>query len=180
MKTIEQQVADTILQNPTDEITIGERAYPIGQPTPATLILVSGLVSQLPDMDANSDNVLAEVLVKAKDCRIIGKILAALILGAKRIKENRKIQVTAEYTEKRWSWKKFRTETIRHKEVSYEGEYQYLSKQVLDECTTEQLRELITRRLLEMQVADFFALTTSLSAINLLKRTKEVETAFGD
>ena len=72
MKTIEQQVADTILQQPTDEITIGGRTYPIGQPTPATLIMVSGLVSQLPEMDPKSDNILVEVLAKAKDCRIIG------------------------------------------------------------------------------------------------------------
>ena len=180
MKTIEQQVADTILQQPTDEITIGGRTYPIGQPTPATLIMVSGLVSQLPEIDPKSDNILVEVLAKAKDCRIIGKVLAALILGAKRIKENNKIKVTIEHVEKRWSWTKFRVETIRHKEVNYESEYQYLAKQVLEECTVEQLRELLTRRLLEMQVADFFAVTTSLCVTNLLKRTKEVETASGD
>ena len=88
--------------------------------------------------------------------------------------------MTIEHVEKRWSWAKFRVETIRHKEVNYESDYQYLAKQVLEECTVEQLRELLTRRLLEMQVADFFAVTTSLSVTNLLKRTKEVETASGD
>lgn len=173
-KTIEEQVADTILQQP-DEITIGGRTYPIGQPTPATLIMVSGLVSQLPEMDANADNILIEVLAKAKDCRIIGKVLAALILGAKRIKENHKIKV--EHTGKRWSWKHFRFVSNK---PTYESEYQYLSKQVLDECTVEELRELITKRLLNMQVADFFGITTSLCVANLLKATKEVETQSGD
>ena len=180
MKTIEQQVADTILQNPTDEIIIGGRTYPIGQPTPATLIMISGLVSQLPEMDANADNILIEVLAKAKDCRIIGKVLAALILGAKRIKENRKIKFVVEHTERRWSWKHLCFKNTTRKEVTYEPEYQYLSKQVLDECTVEQLRELLTRRMLEMQVADFFAVTTSLCVTNLLKRTKEVAIASGD
>lgn len=46
-KTLEEKVADTILQK-SDEITIGEKTYKIAPPTTATLILASEAVSRLP------------------------------------------------------------------------------------------------------------------------------------
>ena len=49
-----------------------------------------------------------------------------------------------------------------------------LAKKILDKYTPSDLLEGLTVILQESQVADFFALTTSLSAISLLKKTKEV------
>ena len=46
-KTIEQQVSDTILQQPT-EIQVGEKKYSVAPPSIATLILVSKEISKLP------------------------------------------------------------------------------------------------------------------------------------
>ena len=47
-KTIEQQVAEAILQKATTTIQIGDTAYELAPPTPATLILISELVAGLP------------------------------------------------------------------------------------------------------------------------------------
>lgn len=107
---------------------------------------------------------LIEVLGKAKDMALIGKIAATLILGAKRIKERRYV-----YGKNRWFGVAKRTLEI-----------DYLSERILDEVTNETLVNLVSKRLGKMQIGDFFQLTASLSEANLLKRTKEAETASGE
>ena len=47
-RTIEQVVAAAILEKATTEIEIGDKVYKIADPTTATLILVSELISTLP------------------------------------------------------------------------------------------------------------------------------------
>ena len=180
MDNLEKIVTDTILQRAADVITIDGKEYPIASPTPATLILISEQVSTMPDIDKDAKDIVCEVLGKAKDFSVIGHIAAILILGAKRIKEHRIVESTYNVIAKKWSWKKFRyvmtTETLTKKAV----EVDYLAERILDEVTNGTLCKLISKRLYEMQLTDFFVLTTSLSGANLLKRTREVETAFGD
>lgn len=181
MDNLEKIVTDTILQRAADVITIDGKEYPIAPPTPATLILISEQVSTMPDIDKDAKDIVSEVLGKAKDFSIIGHIAAILILGAKRIKEHRIVESTYNVIAKKWSWKKFRyvmtTETLTKKAV----EVDYLAERILDEVTNGTLYELVEKRLKQMQIWDFFVLTTSLSEANLLKSTREVEeTAFGD
>lgn len=173
MENIEKKVADAILQN-SDKLVLEGKEYPVCSATPATLIMISEVVSELPVvMDRQSDNILMEVLSKAKDLKLIGRIAAVLILGAKRIKENRKI-IISEY--RHWSWKKFRYVTTS-KEVS---ELDYVSDIILDNVSSALLLKIVGKRLSLMQIGDFFELTTSLSEVNLLRRTKEVvQTASG-
>lgn len=177
METLEKKVADAILERASDSITIDGKEYPIAPPSPATLILVSELVATMPIVKKDTENALYEVLSTAKDLSVIGKIAATLILGAKRIKEHRKVAVANTEQAKRWSWRKFRF--VYSKSESVE-ELDYLAEKILEEVTPATLLKVVIKRIGNMQIMDFFELTTSLSAANLLKRTKEVGTAFGD
>lgn len=154
-KTIEGRAAETLLQKP-ERIKVAGVEFDVCQPTPATLILVSGLISEMPHIESNPENVVYEVLKTAKDCQIIGKIAATLILGAKRINERRKIKTGLFGLKKSL-------------------EVDWLAKTLMEDYTTKQLSRLVTERLEGMQIGDFFGLTASLSAVNLLRSTRPEE-----
>lgn len=167
-KTIEQQVAEAILQKATTTIQIGDTAYELAPPTPATLILISELVAGLPAINKNTTDILGETLRTARDSKAIGKIAATLILGAKRIREARTVTIA---THRRWSWRRMRFVTTEETMP----ELDYVARAILEEVHTATLAQAIGSRLLDMQVGDFFGLTTSLSETNILKPTREVE-----
>jgi hypothetical protein len=175
MDNLEKLVTDTILQRASESIVIDGVEYPITPPTPATIILISKFASTLPVVNRSADNILYEVLVTAKDCSVIGKIAATLLLGAKRVKENRHVYLEETTEKRRWSWAKMsyiveKTTTTIDKGL----ELDYFAERILDEVTTETLLRIVSKRLGMMQIGDFFELTTSLSEANQLKRTKEV------
>ena len=181
-KTIEQQVAEAILQQATTSIEIDGHTFEVAPPSPATLILVpihshprlSATTSQMTAIDKKTDNILFETLRTAKDADVIGKIAATLILGAKRIREARQITVA---TKRTWSWRKMRFVT---EDVTM-PEFDFLTRAILEEISPATLSQVISQRFLDMQVADFFGLSTSLSEINITRRTREVEeTASGE
>lgn len=173
-KTIEEKTADAILERPVSSVTVGGHTFQVQPPTPATLILVSALTSRLPPIRRHPDNILAEVLRTAKDSEVLGRIAAALILGAKRIKENRTMKRNV--PGRRWSWRRFRLEP----RVLVGNEYDCLADLLLEEKSTQELATLTAKLLGMMEIGDFFLLTTSLSAANQIRATKEVETASGD
>ena len=74
-KTIEQKTAGAILEKPV-EIVIGGKTYQAAPPSTATLILVSEAVSQLPKIALDAEKIVEETLSVAKDCRILGEIVA--------------------------------------------------------------------------------------------------------
>lgn len=167
-KTLEQQVVDTILQRKTTSLEIDGRTYEIPAPTPATIMLVSEETSKMPLINKETKSIFLETLRTARDCKAIGRIAAILVLGAKRIRENRQVVISET---KKWSWRHFRftknQETMR--------ELDFVAMRIMEDITPATLNETITKRLMEMQLGDFFGLTTSLSEINTLARTKEVE-----
>lgn len=156
METIEKKVADAILQR-EQVITLENKKFKVAPPTAATLIMLSECVCELPTF--TNDNVLSDVLHNAKETKPLGKALAIMILGAKRIKENKHVRVGL-----------FKRET----------ELEWLTNHILNNLTITQLATLITERLAQMQIGDFFALTASLNAANITKPTREAETAFGE
>lgn len=175
MESIEKKVTDAILQRSSLNLEIEGKVYPIAPATPATLILVSELVAEMPEIKTDAENLLFETLRTAKDCKVIGSIVATLILGAKRIKENNVITVPHRIQTSCFSWKKFRR-VASYKTVNKEmTELEYLSDIILENCTPSVISEIVSKRLLDMGISDFFGLTTSLSAANLIKRTREVE-----
>lgn len=178
-KTIEQQVADAILQQPVGKVRLRGVDYPVNHPSPATLIMVSALCSDLPPIDGKG-NVLTEVLRTASGCKVVGQIVATLILGAKRIKEGRMVETTRR-SAKKCFWRRllgrFDTLSTVTEKVA---EIDYLAEILLEDFTPSQLRELAQRLFFYSEVVDFFGLTTSLSVANLLRSTREVVTASGE
>ena len=168
-KTIEEQAAQTILQEP-EEITVGGKNYTMAPPSVATLILVSALVSRLPHLHLNDKKVIEETLAVAKDCQVLGDIAATLILGAKHVND---IEETRHKRKRRHLWGLFcTTETT----ITTETKKERLSRELLEDTTPRELHNIIAQSLLKMQVGDFFGLTTFLTEINLMRQTK-VETA---
>lgn len=172
-KTLEQQVADTILQRRTTSLEIGGHVYDIPAPTPATIMMVSEEAAKMPQISKNPKSIFNETLRTARHCGAVGRIAAILVLGAKRIRENRRVVVAER---RRWSWRKLRLTTERETV----GELDFVAGRIMEDITPATLNEAVTRRLMEMQLGDFFGLTTSLSEINTLAATREVEpTAHG-
>ncbi len=173
-KTIEEKVAKSILETDFETIEIGARKYTYGKPTLATIIMVSELVSKLPTYtrEVDSAGVVHAVMQGAKDERVIGEILACLILGAKRIKERRLIDL--EPTEVNHGWRFWRLWRKKPQKVL---EYDYVAQEALDNLTVNDAVKIISQRLGRHNISGFFALTTSLKTeANMLAPTKtEVE-----
>lgn len=167
-QTIEQKVASAILERNVSEIEIEGKVYGIAPPSIATLILVSEIISTLPIVKGGvpKDKILYSVLHYAKSFRPLGDLAATLILGARGLTEERvkEIEETRLYGLIRR--KKRIMETVDKKAE--------LSKLILENVRPSVLFDCIVRRLDDMEVGDFFAITTSLSEVNILKPTKEV------
>lgn len=172
--TIEQSVADAILQH-RSSIEIDGKAYEIASPTPATLILVSALISTLPRIEKNPKDILQEVLRTAKDYSIIGEIAAILILGAKRVEEKCIVETDEFIIKKVFSWRKLKYKSVAKKTAKEVLEKDALSHALLYNCNIDVISKIIATRLKDMQVSSFFAVTTSLYEVNLISPTKEVE-----
>ncbi|MEG2493996.1 MAG: hypothetical protein RSF94_07780 [Rikenellaceae bacterium] len=154
-KKIENKVADTILQEP-QEVEVGGVKYSVAPPTTATLIRVSELVSEMPHIKMTSKNILYEVLNVAKDCRVIGDIIAVLILGDKNRIERK---IVAKYNFLGMSF-------CRQAK---------LAEELLQNTSPKELNTLAIQLLMNMEISDFFGLSTSLIEVNLIKPTRGVE-----
>ena len=166
-QTIESKVASAILERPVAAIEIEGVEYKIAPPSIATLILVSEVVSTLPIVrETEKEDMVASVLHHAKDYRALGDLLAILILGAKGLSETitRTIQESRLYG----LVKRDRIETVV---IDRKSE---LSKLILENVKPSVMLKLIVKRLRDLEVGDFFGITTSLSEANILKATKEV------
>lgn len=163
-KTLEQRAAETLLQKGKD-VTIGGKTYRIAPPSIATLILVSEAISHLPAVKTDTEQVTEEVLARAGGSAPIGDALAAFILGAKRIREQ---EEEAAAFRRRW-WQR------RKRAVAPAmSEREALARTILEELTPRETFALFASVLREMQLTDFFGLTTFLSDVNLLRATREV------
>lgn len=160
--TIEKQVSDAVLQEPT-KITLGDKVYTVARPSAGTIIEVSKYIATLPiaPFIESENEVLSYVLAYAKDCEAIGDIAAILILGRKGLIATRQ-RVTKHFF---GLYKK--VETF---EVNQQKE---LAQELLDDCTNEELLTLISQTLEMQHIAFFFSVITSLNEANILRRTKE-------
>ena len=162
-KTIEQRVGEAVLQTPR-EIEVANRTFIVAPPSVATLLLVSEGISILPQIPLNKDKIVEEVLFVAKDCRVLGDIVATLMLGSKHLTE-------AVSVEKKWFFGLFKSTAT--KTIDRKAE---LAKWLLDELSPTELYRLFFELIKDFQLGDFFGLTTFLIGINLLRPTKVVET----
>lgn len=175
METVEQKVAREVLQQPED-IKVGGKTYKVYPPSTATLILASEAISQLPQLKLDQEKLAEDSLYAAKECRMLGEIVAIFLLGAKHLTETVKAPQTKE---KRlfWGLLRFKRTVLVEQVIDRKAE---LARQLLEELTPRELHNLTGQLLNRMQLADFFGLTTFLIEINLLRQTKvEETTAFG-
>ena len=157
-KTIERKTAETILQSPF-EVKVGEKSYRVAPPCAATLMMVSALIPEMPEMDIEG-NKLYESLSFAKDCDVVYKIVATLIIGAKAIRDerNRKPAVG------RWFTK------------PQKSSVDVLAEELKYECTNTEVYDIVSRILTEgMGVNDFFALSASLREISLIQTLRAAD-----
>lgn len=166
-KTIEQTVAETILEQPF-EVKVGEKSYQVASASTATLILVSEAISQLPHIALDTEKVVEETLSVAKDCRILGDIAAILILGAKNITEKKKVP---QIKEKRHMCGLIRRPYTVEVEITIDKKAE-LAKELLEDVSPRELNLIVSQILSRMQIADFFGLTTFLAELNLLHPRK--------
>lgn len=145
-KTIEQKVSDVILEK-SSTIKIKDREFEVAAPTLATLIRISDLISTLPKVEMDKNDYISESLKIAKDCSVISEIVATMIVGVDTPKAR-----------------------FYQKPIIEE-----LSEFISKKCTIVELKELIVQLILMLEIPSFFAFTTSLIEINLIKRTREVD-----
>lgn len=166
-QTIESKVAAAILEKPIATIELEGVKYNIAPPSISTLILVSEIVSTLPQVDdVPNDKIVYSALHHAKDFKQLGNIVAVLILGAKGLTDT----VTRKVVKKRF-FGLIKSETEETVTIDRKAE---LAKIVLDNIRPSVMLNIIVRRLNDLEIGDFFGITTSLSETNLLKPTKEV------
>lgn len=166
-KTIENKVASAILEKPVACIELEGRMYDIAPPSIATLILVSEIVSELPEVEpVSKDKVVFWVLQNAKNYRALGDFAAVLILGAKGLTET----ITKKAVKKRW-FGLGKAEIEEKITVDRKAE---LSRIILENVRPSVLFNIIVKRLNDLEIGDFFGITTSLAEVNLLRPTKEV------
>ena len=165
-KTIESKVAATILQQPI-EVNIGSDVYNVAPPSVATLILASEAAARMPQISLDENKIIDEALAVARYCRPIGEFAAILILGAKGLKGV--MEVEEEQTRCVFGVRYGKRKVKR--QVEYDAK-QELAARLLEELTPRELYQLIARLLQQMQIGDFFGVTTFLTEINLLRPTK--------
>ena len=180
-KTMQARVADEALER-DEAITIGGVTYNVAPPSTATLILVSEAVAELPEMRLDSESLVTDMIREAKNCRPIGKAVATLITGAKRIKKDAEMRELAMAIKKEEDEKPLLKRLFQKKDEEKEALIRLLDEKPLIETLSDELlyappaelqaamAALITR----MQLGDFFGLTTFLNGINMTRPTREV------
>lgn len=155
----EARAADTLLQRPF-QVKAGDMTFTVPAPTVATVIAVSGLISRIPETAfSDDDKVLPAVLAHASECSALGDIAAMLILGEK------------EYNAP-VDGKDGPVGRILRRRAARRTKGGELAKRLVQGLTPAQLNRAVTEILVHTEVSDFFALTTFLTGVNCLRRTK--------
>lgn len=162
-QTVESRTAEAILQKP-QQITICSETYQAAPPSIATLILVSEAVAEMPNIRLDTENIVTESLYIAKDCRVLGDIIAILILGATNLCSTKIIET-----------KHLFGLITKHKEVTVDNKAA-LAKKILEKLSPREISEMFTKLMSGMELAFFFGITTSLTEINLLRQTRNAKT----
>lgn len=164
--TTEKKVADALLQR-EQEITLSGKVYKVAPPSMATLILVSERLAELPDelfsATGDDENLTIEALRSARYARPIGKAIATLILGAKRIRRDNLLS---------W-WLRWLKQASRLDSVALK---------VLESYPPSELSSVFLQLVSRMEVGDFFALTAFLQGLRVTQPTREAgdnQTAHG-
>lgn len=164
-KTQEQRVADAVMQAPV-EVTVGATTYEVAPPTLATLISVSEIVSHLPRLpEVENGDIITSALSYASECESLGLLAATLILGA------REAKVPA-VSERPSSLLSRVLRLVRRERTPKVTRGEVLAREILETLSPVELQAVVSDVLKRMEISNFFALTTFLNAVNLLRPTK--------
>lgn len=155
---IENMVADSINGNPI-MIKFRGKDMEIPRPTLGTLIEASKYIAKLPEFDVKTEANAAvqQTLSIAKDCDKIPEILAILMLGKKDMRRAIRIFGMTVY------------KVDRVKKLAAE----------IENMTSQEIAEILVAIFSAMDCGFFLGIITSLQGINMLKKTKNETTAFG-
>lgn len=171
LTTIESRVASAILERNVASIDIDGTRYDIAPPTLATLILASEIISTFPVVDATKidrENRIYSALQNARHYRRIGELIGVLILGAKNVNGERETTSVSRHL--------FGLIRRRKTVVTKCNRAVELGEKIMMNVRPSVIYELIVKLLQQNEITTFFAITTSLSAANILKPSKEVVT----
>lgn len=157
--TQEQNTATEMLQQER-KIEVGGYEYSISSPTLATLIMASAEISNLPSDGLDREHIVEDVLRNAHKYSNLGRIVAIMIIGAKKSQERKNARI-------------FGLELpFKKKETRADS----LGRKLMNRHTASELTEIMMECVKRMECGDFFALSTFLAGANMLKATKVGET----
>lgn len=139
-----RKAAETLIESPI-KIKIGADEVIVRRPTLRTLVAVSAEINKMPELKLKEGAEIQSVIQYARYCETIADIFALLIVGAR-----------------------------KHVNFVHRIRLWRMRERILDKYTPKALESALGALFAEMELADFFALTTSLTGINLTKPTVEV------
>jgi len=147
-RTTERKVADTVLQRPK-KIKIGGKDYRLARMTFATVVEMSAAISEIPETIAESkENLVASTLHSAKDYGSTPRVIAVAMCGTWLLMLGRFGH---------WLFRLL----VRRKAVRLGAKHSPMEL------------NLAAQQLIQhAELGDFFALTTFLAGINMIKATK--------
>lgn len=146
MSTIQQNVAKVILQKPIS-VTLGGRAYKVAPPSIGTLIEVSAMLGEMPELQLDPSDILGGVLRHARDSKYLTDICAMLVLG---VREAR----------------------VKPLKIIGKTRLERLSERLYRSATPEEIGIAVSEILTNLGVKDFFDISIFLQGLNVTKPTK--------
>ena len=161
MIATETLIKETVLQE-EKTVKVGDREYKFKPPTIATLTRVSAAVAKIPGLNLDAEKALAESFYMADFAKNICDAIAILILGSKglEVEVEKKVKILG---------------FIPFKETIIELRKEELSHYIFENIEFKELNELLSILIGGMNLAFFFGIINSLSEINLLRKTREIE-----
>ena len=154
-KKTEQKVADALLERKI-QVKVGAKVYEAPAPTLGTLVMVSELIAELPELETKED--VAAIFRNIRHSGLIARICAIFIIGAKAVKNE---QISSE--NKLRNLLRFRGPRTA---------VDALAEEILDNCTPADTSRIVANLTEASNLEDFFQLSTFLQEVNLTKPTK--------
>lgn len=170
-KKVEKKVADTLLER-TIQVKVGAKVYEAPAPTLGTLVMVSELIADLPEVETKKD--VAAMFRNIRHGRKIARICAVFILGAKKIlgkygMDEMPLHPSGDpYGLHALSFR------LRHRPQMRAVDA--LANEILLNCSNRDVSEIVAQLTQASNIDDFFELSTFLKEVSLTKPTKVEET----
>lgn len=149
--SIEREIANAVLQNDI-EVNIGAKAIKVPRPTLGTMMEVSKIVSEcgFAEFKLDVENALSDTLKYAKESDKLAEILAMFIIGRKNAVTRLK---------------------IFGMNICIRDRVKRLKIEILDNLTPHSIATALAEIFKQMDCAFFLGIITTLSQVNILRKT---------